>query len=267
MADKVYPPVIKAAKVMFKALGLKIEMSGLEHVPRSGGVVLASNHIGYLDFIFAGLAPWEACRRFTRFMAKEVVFENKISGPLMRGMHHIPVDREAGSASFRLALRALKDGEIIGLFPEATTSRSYTVKEIKSGAVRMAATASAPLLPVALWGTHKLWAKGRRLTFARGTTIQIMVGEPIIIGKRDDLDARTEQLRTTLQEMVSQLQAEHPDTADPGPHAWYLPAHLGGAAPTPERAAELDAIDAAKRRAAWEAKRQAGAGEGGTAST
>lgn len=254
MTDRVYPVVIAACKVAFRLLGLKIRMSGLENVPASGGVVLAANHIGYTDFIFAGLAPWTAKRRLTRFMAKDVVFEHKISGPLMRGMHHIPVDREAGSASFRLALRALKAGEIVGLFPEATTSRSYTVKELKSGAVRMAATANAPLLPVALWGTHKLWAKGRKLTFARGTTIQVRVGAPIPVGRRDDLDAINLQLQTTLQQMLSELQAEHPDTVNAGPDAWYLPAHLGGTAPTTEEAAVLDAADAARRRAAWEAK-------------
>lgn len=131
------------------------------------------------------------------------------------------------------------------------------MKELKSGAVRMAATANVPLLPVALWGTHKLWAKGRKLTFARGTTIQIAVGEPIVVGRRDDLEAANEHLRTTLQAMVSRLQASHPDTAHPGPQAWYLPAHLGGTAPTPEEAAVLDAADAAKRRAKWEAKQAA----------
>lgn len=115
--DRVYPPVIRACKLVFRLLGLKLEMTGLENVPATGGLVLASNHVSYLDFIFSGLAPWEAHRRLTRFMAKDVVFEHRISGPLMRGMHHIPVDREAGSASFRLALKALKAGEIVGLFP------------------------------------------------------------------------------------------------------------------------------------------------------
>ncbi|MFV0458716.1 MAG: lysophospholipid acyltransferase family protein [Actinomycetales bacterium] len=263
MAERVYPPVIKACKLMFRALDLTIEMTGLEHVPASGGVVLAANHVSYLDFIFAGLPPYEAQGRLTRFMAKEVIFENKIAGPLMRGMHHIPVDREAGSASFRHALRALKDGEIVGLFPEATTSRSFTVKEIKSGAARMAAAAKVPLMPVSLWGTHKLWAKGRRLTFARGTTIQIAVGEPMTVGKRDDMDLASEALRTTLQEMLSHLQATHPDTANPGPQAWYLPAHLGGTAPTPEQAAVLDAEAAARRRAAWEAKHGRAPSSGG----
>ncbi|GMA86718.1 hypothetical protein GCM10025868_19680 [Angustibacter aerolatus] len=62
-------------------------------------------------------------------MAKESVFTNRVSGPLMRGMHHISVDRQAGSASFRAALTALKQGEVVGIFPEATISRSFTVKE------------------------------------------------------------------------------------------------------------------------------------------
>jgi 1-acyl-sn-glycerol-3-phosphate acyltransferase len=255
VAEIVYRPVIGAALTMFKALGLRITMTGLEHIPATGGVVLASNHISYLDFIFAGLPPWRAHRRLTRFMAKDVVFENKVAGPLMRGMKHIPVDRDAGSASLRAALKALKAVEIVGLFPEATTSRSFTVKPIKSGAVRMAAAAGVPILPVALWGTHRLWAKGRKLTFARKETILIAVGEPIHVGKRDDFDAVTEQLRATLQSMVSRLQADHPLTADPGPHAWYLPAHLGGSAPTAEEAAELDAADAAARYERWKAKR------------
>lgn len=249
VAETVYRPVIVAAQAMFKLLGLRIRMTGLENVPATGGVVLAANHVSYLDFIFAGLAPWTAHRRLTRFMAKDVVFAHRIAGPLMRGMKHIPVDREAGTASFREALRALKNGEIVGVFPEATTSRSFTVKPIKSGAVRMAASAGVPILPVAVWGTHRLWAKGRKLTFARKETILIAVGPPITVGRRDDLGARTEQLRTTLQEMLSQLQAEHPLTMDPGPHAWYLPAHLGGSAPTPEQAAVLDEADAAARRA------------------
>ena len=251
MAELVYKPVITASRFMFKALGLKIRLSGLENVPADGGVVLASNHISYLDFIFVGLAPWTARRRLTRFMAKDAVFTHRISGPLMRDMQHIPVDREAGSASLRAALKALKAGEIVGLFPEATISQSFTVKEVKSGAVRMAAAARAPVLPVAVWGTHKLWTKGhkRRILGARGTTILIRVGEPIMVGRKDDMDAASEQLRATIQEMLAALQAEHPETMDPGPHAWWLPAHLGGSAPTPEQARVLDQAESAARAA------------------
>ena len=119
--------------VSFKALGLRLDVQGGEHVPTSGGAVLASNHIGHLDFIFAGLGGREA-RRHVRFMAKDSIFAHRIAGPLMRGMHHIPVDREAGSASFRDGLSALREGEIVGIFPEATISRSFEPKEFKSGA-------------------------------------------------------------------------------------------------------------------------------------
>jgi 1-acyl-sn-glycerol-3-phosphate acyltransferase len=246
MADLVYPPVITAAKLSFRALGMRMQITGLENVPAKGGVVLASNHVSYLDFIFAGLAPWEAQRRLTRFMAKDGVFHHRVSGPLMRGMHHIPVDRDAGAASFRSALKALKAGEIVGVFPEATISRSFTVKELKSGAVRMAAAGKAPLLPVVVWGGQRMWTKGRPRQFPRGQTISIAVGEPIPVGTRDDMDAATTALRTRLQELLDGVQAAHPATRQPGPDAWWLPAHLGGSAPTPD---EAEALDAAERHA------------------
>src|ERR1700755_1930410 len=124
----VYPPVIGFAKTMFRALDLKINVDGAEHVPTTGGAVLASNHVSYLDFIFAGFGARPA-KRLVRFMAKQSVFDHKISGPLMRGMRHIPVDGDAGAASFRAAATALKNGEIVGVFPEATISESFTVKE------------------------------------------------------------------------------------------------------------------------------------------
>ena len=110
-------------------------------------------------------------------MAKKSVFDHRISGPLMRGMHHIPVDRDAGLASYRQALAALKDGEVVGVFPEATISRSFTLKDIKSGATRMAAAAGVPIVPMALWGSQRLWTKGRpRPLTRRHTPISIAVG-------------------------------------------------------------------------------------------
>jgi 1-acyl-sn-glycerol-3-phosphate acyltransferase len=247
VTDVVYPPVIRAAKLSFRALGMKFQMSGLEHVPATGGVVLACNHVSYLDFIFAGLAPWEAQHRLTRFMAKDAVFKHRVSGPLMRGMRHIPVDRGAGSASFRAALKALKAGEIVGVFPEATISQSFTVKEIKSGAVRMAATAKAPILPIAVWGGQRLWTKGRKKQFPRGQTISIAVGEPFTVATRDDMDAATVSLRSRLQSLLDGVQAAHPATANPGPDAWWLPAHLEGTAPTPEEAKALEDVERVRR--------------------
>jgi 1-acyl-sn-glycerol-3-phosphate acyltransferase len=236
--DLVYPPVIGTALASFRLLGTRFRISGTEHVPASGGAVLASNHVSYLDFIFVGLAAWKARRRLTRFMAKESVFHHPVSGPLMRGMHHIPVDRSAGAGSYRAALRALKAGEIVGIFPEATISRSFTVKEVKSGAVRLAASAKVPLLPVAVWGGQRMMTKGHPRSFSRGRTVSIAVGAPVPTDVGGD--EATRLLHERLQSLLDDVQRDHPDTADPGPGAWWLPRHLGGTAPTPEEAAELD---------------------------
>ncbi|MGW4422443.1 lysophospholipid acyltransferase family protein [Streptosporangium sp. NPDC004631] len=244
MAEIVYPPVIGAALTLFRALDLKVRIEGADRIPRTGGAVLVSNHISYLDFIFAGLAARPA-KRLVRFMAKKEVFDHRISGPLMRGMHHIPVDRAAGASAFGAALKALKAGEVVGVFAEATISQSFTIKEIKNGAVRMAVAAKVPLVPVALWGTQRLWTKGRpRRLLQRHVPITILVGEPLHPKRGDDYDAVTAELRGRMAELLDRAQRTYPEIP---PGAWWQPRHLGGTAPTPEEAAELEAAEARAR--------------------
>jgi 1-acyl-sn-glycerol-3-phosphate acyltransferase len=247
MSEFVYPPVIATARTLFRLLGLRFRVEGADQVPRTGGAVLVSNHVSYLDFIFAGFGAHPS-RRLVRFMAKKEVFDNKISGPLMRGMHHIPVDREAGAASYRAALKALKDGEIIGVFAEATISRSFTVKEIKNGAIRMAAASGVPMIPMAVWGGQRMWTKGRpRRLFQRKVPITILVGEPMHPKRGDDFEALAKELRDRMTELLEKAQREYPDAPE-GDETWWQPAYLGGSAPTPEEAAELDRQDKETRR-------------------
>jgi 1-acyl-sn-glycerol-3-phosphate acyltransferase len=241
MSELVYPPVIVAAKTMFRLLDLRIKVEGAENIPRTGGAVLASNHVSYLDFIFCGLGAHPA-KRLVRFMAKESVFANRVSGPLMRGMKHIPVDRKAGLAPYRQALAALKGGEVVGVFPEATISRSFTIKEMKSGAVRMAAAAKVPVIPMAVWGTQRLWTKGRPRTLTRRhTPISILIGEPLRPGPRDDSDEVMAELRSRMSALLDRAQREYPEKPEAPEEGWWQPVHLGGTAPTPEEAAVLDA--------------------------
>jgi 1-acyl-sn-glycerol-3-phosphate acyltransferase len=247
MSDLVYPPVIAAAKVMFRVLDMRIRVDGAEHIPSQGGAVIACNHIGYLDFIFCGFGAQPA-HRLVRFMAKKEVFDHRMSGPLMRGMHHISVDREAGLSSYREALSALKGGQIVGVFPEATISRSFTIKELKSGAARMAASAGVPLIPMAVWGTQRLWTKGRAKTLTRRhLPISILTGEPLRPGRRDDHDANTVILRERMSALLDRAQTEYPDKPAGPDDGWWQPAHLGGTAPTLAQAAELDAEAGAAR--------------------
>jgi 1-acyl-sn-glycerol-3-phosphate acyltransferase len=253
--ELVYPPVIGAARLMFRVLGLRITVTGAEHVPSTGGAVLASNHVSYLDFIFCGLAGVER-KRLTRFMAKQEVFAHPVAGPLMRGMHHIPVDRAAGAASFQAAADALRAGEVVGVFPEATISRSFTVKEIKSGAVRLAQETGVPLVPVALWGGQRLFTKDLpRDLRSRGRPLTIMVGAPMAAPVDEDPARLTTALRERMQELLDEAQKVHPDQPARGEDAPWHPVHLGGTAPTPDRARELDAAEKAER-AARRARRQ-----------
>jgi 1-acyl-sn-glycerol-3-phosphate acyltransferase len=259
MSEIVYPPVIKTALALFKALNIKFRLEGTEHVPATGGAVLVSNHVSYLDFIFAGLAVHPA-GRLTRFMAKKEVFDSRIAGPLMRGMHHIPVDRDAGAASYKAALTALKGGEIVGVFAEATISRSFTVKEIKSGAVRMAVAADVPLLPIAIWGPQRMWTKGRkRRLLQRNIPVTILIGEPMYPKRGDDYAQVTADLQARMGELLEKAQREYPEEPT-GDDRWWQPAYLGGTAPTPEEAAELDRAEAEARavRRAERAERREG---------
>jgi 1-acyl-sn-glycerol-3-phosphate acyltransferase len=226
VSDYVYPPVVAAASVAFKALGLRLRVEGGEHVPTSGPAVMASNHISHLDFIFVGLGARES-HRYVRFMAKEPIFAHRVAGPLMRGMHHISVDREAGMQSFRDALAALKAGEVVGLFPEATISRSFEPKDFKTGAERLAKATKAPLIPVGVWGTQRLWTYDERSSLKqRGVAIGVYVGEPIEASLTGE--AASTELRQQVIALVRRAQDEYPDD---GTGQWWQPERLGGAAP------------------------------------
>ncbi|GIF07873.1 1-acyl-sn-glycerol-3-phosphate acyltransferase [Actinoplanes siamensis] len=234
-----YPPVVALAKTMFRALDLKIEVEGGEHIPSTGGAVLASNHSSYLDFIFCGLGAQPA-RRLVRFMAKKQVFDHKVSGPLMRGMRHIPVDRKAGTAAFREATDALERGEIVGVFPEATISESFTVKALKTGAARMAQEARVPLIPMAVWGPHRLWTKGRRKELTkRHVPVLIKIGEAVHLPEGASAEAVTAALKQRLSSLLDAVQRAYPEKPANDQDRWWLPAHLGGTAPLPQPAAAV----------------------------
>jgi len=242
MRDRTYPTVIRGCRTAFKALGQHIELSGLEHVPTSGGFLLASNHVSYVDFVYAGLAAVER-GRLPRFMAKRELFRAKGLGAVMRSMHHIEVDRDEGAASFRTALKYLKDGEAVGIFPEATISRAYELKEFKTGAVRIAAEAGVPIVPTIVWGTQRLAPKGRKRDYTRGRTISISVGAPLTPSSTDP-EAETAALKAAMAALLDTAIRTHPDQE---PNAWWVPASYGGSAPTLAQAQELEAEDRRRR--------------------
>ena len=253
MRDLTYPPIILAAKTGFRLLGQKIRIAGAHHVPREGGVLLAVNHIGYVDFVYGGLAANPSGRR-VRFMAKRELFDHRMSGPLMRSMHHIPVDRAEGERSLQTALDYLRAGEAVGIFPEATISRALELKEFKTGAVRIAAAAEVPLVPVILWGTQRMITKDHPRDFSRGRTITINVGQPLHPTGAQPV-AETEELRRVMSSMLDEAVRAYPADEQP-PGCWWLPARYGGSAPSLEEAAVLDAEEKRERAARRAARRK-----------
>ena len=251
MRDLTYPPIIAAARLGFRALNLRFSMTGTHHIPRAGGVLLAFNHISYVDFVLGGFAA-QPSKRLVRFMAKRELFDHRFTGPLMRSLHHINVDPSEVLDAYHVAVQYLRDGEAVGIFPEATISRSFEIKEIKTGATRMAAEAGVPLVPVVLWGTQRIATKDHPRDFSRGKTIAINVGEPLY---PTGTDAATEaaQLRSVMRTMLDEAIRSYPPEEQP-PGSWWLPASHGGGAPTLEEARRLDRdeqrLRAERRRAA-----------------
>jgi 1-acyl-sn-glycerol-3-phosphate acyltransferase len=260
MRDLTYPPIIATCKVLFRGLGLKFQLRGTEHVPRTGGALVAFNHVSYLDFIFGGYAA-QPSGRLIRFMAKRETFDHAISGPLMRSMHHISVDRAEGASSMLLAIEYLKAGEVVGIFPEATISRSFEIKELKSGATRIAADAGVPLIPAVLWGTQRMMTKDHPRDFSRNKTIAVHVGPPLYPTGEDPV-AETKALAEALATLLDETIADYPAEEQP-PGSWWLPARFGGTAPTPAEAVELDRAEL-RRRAAKRAEKRAEKGTGGS---
>ncbi|MFT4011649.1 MAG: lysophospholipid acyltransferase family protein [Nocardioidaceae bacterium] len=252
MRDYVYPAVISSAKVWFKAMDFRFVMDGYENIPREGGALIALNHISYVDFIFGGFAAHQR-KRYVRFMAKKEMFDTPGLGQFMRSLHHIPVDRADGLDAYYQAVEYLKAGELVGIFPEATISRSLQIKDIKSGAVRIAAEAGVPIIPTIVWGTQRIVTKDHPRDFSRHKTIAIKTGTPFEVTGGDNTDAETAQLRTILEQMLDEVIRAYPAEEQP-PGSWWLPEAYGGSAPSPDEAARLDRKELAERLAARRAK-------------
>ncbi|MDF0530804.1 lysophospholipid acyltransferase family protein [Tsukamurella sp. 8F] len=242
--EPVYGTVLEVARAMWALQGIRFTEVDFHKFPRAGGAVVAINHTGYLDFPFAGKPAFAAGRRKVRFMAKKEVFDDPKSGPIMRALRHIPVDREAGSEAYQAAVAALRSGELVGVYPEATHSRSFELKAFKSGAARMAIEADVPIVPVVVWGAQQIWTKGLPKRLGRNN-FRVMIGVCDPIDPVGPPDALTARLKREMQAMLDQLQ--HLYGAHPQGEPW-VPARLGGSAPTLEEADALDAAELDERR-------------------
>jgi len=242
--EPIYTGAIGAGRLMFGALRIKKTVIGAQHIPDEGGAVIAMTHFGYLEFALVEWVTWLHNRRRIRFMAKKPVFDKKPIGALMRNMKHIEVDMKAGAGAYAAAIAALQAGELIGVFPEAGVSASMTIRDLKTGAVRLAAEAGVPLIPVAVWGGQRLMTKGHKTRMREriGAPVTIVIGEPRMI-TAEPAEA-TAQLKADLGALLVTAQQAFPLD---GTGQWWQPQRLGGTAMSVEAAAALEAEREARR--------------------
>lgn len=240
MRDLTYRIVNRLFLGLFAPLGLRFDVRGAERIPTRGAAVVAANHIGYLDFAFIGLAA-SYQGRLVRFMSKSGVFDNPLSGPLMRAMRHIPVVREQGAGAYRQAGRELKRGELVGVFPEATISRSWMLKDLKAGAAGLAVEHRVPIIPVIVWGGHRILTVDMRWSLRRRKAVTVLVGDRFTPSVGATARDTSVELRRRMADLLDQAQREYQDQPRTDEDRWWLPAVLGGTAPGVVEAARLDA--------------------------
>jgi 1-acyl-sn-glycerol-3-phosphate acyltransferase len=232
----IYALLVTIVRTFNLVTGHKTIRYGERRLPRTGGAVVAINHTSYVDFTYIGVNARSVDKRQLRFMGKVELRRNPVLRWLMWGCGVIPVDRSAGHASYVAAVKELRAGEIVGIYPEATISRSFEIKDLKNGAARMALEADVPIIPTIVWGSQRIATKGlpHRLGRTR-TPVLVTVGEPIApLGSADELTAA---LRTAMQALLLEAQEAY------GPHPAgenWVPASLGGSAPTPAEVEEQD---------------------------
>jgi 1-acyl-sn-glycerol-3-phosphate acyltransferase len=199
---------------------------GTSNVPRSGGVIIAVNHISYVDPLVVGHLLYNA-GRVPLFMGKQEMFRWPVVGPVMRLTGQIPVNRNSPDASLSLrhAVTALQGGECVVIYPEGTVTREpdYWPMAGRTGVARLALLSGAPVIPVAQWGAHRILGRDRRPRLLPRRTISLLVGPPVDLGAEgeegismDALQAATRRVMTAITGQLAQLRGEPaPEPVDP----------------------------------------------------
>ena len=256
--ERVYRATNSLGRVVLRLAGVDTRWTGIEHLPASGPVILAATHVSYPDFVLLEQAAVER-GRYLRFLCRHDVWHLPLVRTAMDRMQHVPVDREAPAGAYLRARRLLRDGEAVGVFPEAGISYSYTVRSLMPGVASLARETGAPVVPVAVWGSQRLWsvglvdARGRkpRPSLRRGRRVDLSFGEPITFGAGDDFTGFTQRLGALLTGLAEELQRLPHHVPRPGERAPWYPAHLGGHAPTREEAAHLDSVPRSAVSPTW----------------
>jgi 1-acyl-sn-glycerol-3-phosphate acyltransferase len=218
-------PLYPAAKAVFTPwlrFGLRWTIEGLEQIPRQGPVILASNHTSYLDPL---ALAWVADRRGrrVRFLAKAELFDKPVLGAMLRAIRQIPVARGQADAARSLdaAVAALEAGECVAVFPEGTISTDLDPIAPKSGTARLAHRSGVPVVPVGLWGAHRILTKHRKPAWRWGIPEVAVVGRPLRVEAGEHVRATTARVTEAIGECVARAREIYPDHPKGDADAWW----------------------------------------------
>ena len=186
---------------LFFYIVFRTRVYGRENIPAEGAVILAANHASHLD-------PPLMARLIDRpvsYMAKIELFENPIFGAAIRRCHAFPVKRGASDrGAIKAAVTVLKEGRVLGLFPEGTRSKTGELKKAEAGVALIAAMTGAPIVPVAILNTHRIFANGGLIP-----QLRIMYGTPISFHgdrkSKESLDSFSEEIMAEIARMKDEL--------------------------------------------------------------
>lgn len=188
----------------------RFDIGGTDNIPEQGPAIIAANHRSYFDPAAIGVAVLRSGRPL-RFLGKKEVFDAPVLGQAARAMGGIRVDRGSHTAgdALREATRALRAGELVAIMPQGTIPRGSAffdpVLKGKSGAARLAAATRAPVVPVGLWGTERVWPRSAKLPNVLNVTnppvIRIRIGPPLDLA-HDDLRADTDTIMAAIMDLL-----------------------------------------------------------------
>ncbi|MGB2758052.1 MAG: lysophospholipid acyltransferase family protein [Acidimicrobiia bacterium] len=203
--------------------GFRWQIEGATRIPPHGAAIVASNHTSYFDPLSLGLVAHQR-HRSLRFLAKTELFEKKGVGAAFRSMKHVPVHRGTQHASHALdaAIEALRSGEIVGVFPEGTISIDLEPKPARTGTARLAQAASVPIVPVGLWGAHRVMTKGRKPNFRHRVTAMVIIGRPFRVRPEDDVRQASVRLMDEIADLVAIARERYPERPRPGEDDWWV---------------------------------------------
>ncbi len=190
----------------------KRDWRGAENLPRTGGFVVAPNHVSHLDPVIFAHFMYDNGRE-PYFLGKEGVFRVPVVGAILRGAQQIPVYRNTGRAadSYRAAVAAVEQGKCVAVYPEGTLTRDPDLWPMvgKTGAARIALATRCPVIPVAQWGPQEILEPyGKRPKLLPRKTMRVSAGPPVDLSDLHDRPRTGEVLREATNRIMAAITVE-----------------------------------------------------------